>query len=516
MKRRTFMKNVALTTAAVAVGCNDVTAEKATVKPARKPNIIFILADDLGYAELGCYGQKKIKTPNIDRLCKAGMKFSDAYSGHAVCAPSRCTLMTGLHTGHSYVRGNLGTAYAGQLDLPLDTVTVAKLLKQVGYATACCGKWGLGGPGTDGVPWKQGFDEFFGYLDQWRAHTYYSPYLYHNEKQVPQKNGKELILHEKIKSPLKTEKSYFDRYGGNEYCTTGMIRTALNFINTNKEDPFFLYYATPIPHVSIQAPQKDYKEYKGKFNDKPYLGTKGYLPHPQPRAGYAAMVSHMDRNVGKIMDLVAELGLDDNTLIIFTSDNGPTFNGGSDSTFFESTPFRGLKCSLWEGGIRVPFIATWKGKIKAGSSSDLPVALWDMMPTFLDAIGETALIPEGIDGLSILPTLTGKGTQEIHDHLYWESGTTKAVRMGEWKGYSVVEKKTQQRRLYLFNLATDPKESKDVAEANPKVAAKIAKIMIEGRTDSPYFTMGKPSPAKAEWMKKARARAKRLKNGEKL
>ena len=526
MKRRTFMKNVALTTAAMAVGCNDVTAEKAKAVPvakgARKPNIIFILADDLGYAELGCYGQTKIKTPNIDKLCKAGMKFSNAYSGHAVCAPSRCTFLTGLHTGHSFVRQNLGMPYAGQLDIPLDTVTVAKLLKQAGYATACCGKWGLGGAGTDGVPWKQGFDEFYGYLDQWRAHSYYPEYLYHNDKRIPLRNktagtsAAGLSGHGGLKKPLATEKEYFDRYAGPEYCTTGMIDTALQFIHKNKTEPFFLYYATPIPHVSIQVPQEDYKQYKDKLGDKAhYLGERGYLPHPQPRAGYAAMVSHMDRNVGKIMALVKSLGLDDNTLIIFTSDNGPTFNGGSDSTYFKSTPFRGLKCSLWEGGIRVPLIAKWPGKIKAGSKSDLPTALWDMMPTFLEAIGEKGLIPKGIDGLSILPTLTGKGKQEIHDHLYWESGKTKAVRMGNWKGYSTANK-AGVRRFQLFNLATDPKETTNVAKDNPKITAKIEKIMIEGRTDSPYFTMGKPSPARTEWIKKARVRAEKLKKRENL
>ena len=331
MKRRTFMTQMTLATAAMAVGCNDVTAEKAkapvaapAAKGPRKPNIIFILADDLGYAELGCYGQTKIKTPNIDRLCKAGMKFSDAYSGHAVCAPSRCTFLTGLHTGHSHVRDNLGTAYAGQLDLPLDTVTVAKLLKQAGYATACCGKWGLGGMGTGGVPWKQGFDEFYGYLDQWRAHSYYPEYLYRNDKRIPLRNkaagtsAAGLSGHGRLNKPLATEKEYFDRYAGPDYCTTGMIDTALQFIHKNKTDPFFLYYATPIPHVAIQVPEEDYKEYKGKLGDKEhYLGERGYLPHPQPRAGYAAMVSHMDRNVGKIMDIVTELGLDENTLIIY-------------------------------------------------------------------------------------------------------------------------------------------------------------------------------------------------------
>lgn len=481
--------------------------------PNRKPNIVFILADDLGYAELGCYGQTKIKTPNIDRLRASGMKFTDAYSGHAVCAPSRCTLMTGLHTGHSYVRQNLGMPVAGQLNIPKDTVTVAKLLKQSGYATGCFGKWGLGGPGTEGVPWKQGFDEFYGYLDQWRAHNYYPTYLYHNDKKVRLKND-DFASHQKLKDPLETEEEYFARFAGPDYCTEGMISTALGFIEENKDKPFFLYYATPIPHVSIQVPQEDYEQYKDTFDDTPYLGEKGYLPHPQPRAGYAAMVSHMDRNVGKIMDRIAALGLDENTLIIFTSDNGPTFNGGSDSTFFESTPLKGLKCSLWEGGIRVPFIAKWTGEIKPGSTSDLPTALWDMMPTLLQVADESEKIPNGIDGLSILPTLTDEGRQEMHHHLYWESsggkGGVKAVRMGKWKGYCQV-KQGADGAIQLFNLETDPKESNNVAKAYPEVVAKIKTIMTEGRTDSPYFTFGLPAPERNVWVKEAKVRAEKFK-----
>jgi arylsulfatase A-like enzyme len=477
----------------------------------RKPNIVFILADDLGYGEIGCYGQTKIKTPNIDKLRSEGMKFTNAYSGHAVCAPSRCTLMTGLHTGHSFVRQNLGTPVAGQLDIPADTVTIAKLLKQSGYATAVCGKWGLGGPGTDGVPWKQGFDVFCGYLDQWRAHNYYPTYLYKNGEKLPL-NNPDFASHQKIEKPLATEAEYFKRFSGPDYCTKPMISTALDFIDANKDKPFFLYYATPIPHVSIQVPQEDYAQYKDKFNDTPYLGTQGYLPHPQPRAGYAAMVSHMDRNVGKILDRLKSLGLENNTLVIFTSDNGPTFNGGTDSTFFNSTPFKGLKCSLWEGGIRVPFLAKWPGKIKAGSTSDLPTALWDMMPTLLQAIGETDKIPDNIDGLSILPTLTERGKQQIHDYLYWESsngkGGVKAVRMGKWKGYCRV-KKGVNGPIQLFNLDVDPKESKNIAASYPEIVAKIETIMTKGRTDSPYYTMGLPSPARNEWLKKAKIRAKK-------
>ncbi len=477
--------------------------------PSRKPNIVFILADDLGYAELGSYGQTKIKTPNLDQLRADGIKFTQAYSGHAVCAPSRCTLMTGLHTGHSFVRGNLGMPVAGQLNIPADTVTIAKLLKESGYATAVCGKWGLGGPGTDGVPWKQGFDVFCGYLDQWRAHNYYPTYLYKNGKKLPLDNP-DFKSHQRLKEPLETEEEYFKRFSGPDYCTKPMIATALDFIDENKEKPFFLYYATPIPHVSIQVPQEDYEQYKDTFDDTPYLGDKGYLPHPQPRAGYAAMVSHMDRNIGKIIDRINALGLADDTLIIFTSDNGPTFNGGSDSTFFESTPFRELKCSIREGGIRVPFIAKWPGKIKAGSTTDLPTALWDMMPTFLEACGETDKIPEGIDGISILPTLTGKGKQAIHNHFYWETGNAKSVRMGDWKGYCRV-KKGVDGKIELYDLKTDPKESKNVADQYPEVVAKIQTIMTEGRTDSPYFTLGLPSPARSEWVKEAKKRAEEYK-----
>jgi arylsulfatase A len=474
-----------------------------------QPNIIFILADDLGYAELGSYGQTKIKTPNLDKLRDDGIKFTQAYSGHAVCAPSRCTFLTGLHTGHSYVRGNLGMPVAGQLDLPAETVTIAKLLKQSGYATAICGKWGLGGPGTDGVPWKQGFDVFCGYLDQWRAHNYYPTYLYKNGEKFPL-NNPEFSSHQRIEEPFETEQEYFDRFAGPDYCTKPMISTALDFIDQNKGQPFFLYYATPLPHVSIQVPHEDYKQYKDTFDDQPYLGEQAYLPHPQPRAGYAAMISHMDRNVGKIIDRIGELGLDENTLIIFTSDNGPTFNGGSDSTFFESTPFHGLKCSIREGGIRVPFIAKWTGKIEAGSTADLPIALWDMMPTFLEACNETNKIPQGIDGISILPTLTGKGKQAIHNHFYWETDNAKAVRMGKWKSYCKVEKGVDQT-VELYDLTTDPKESKDVAKDYPEVVSKIQKIMTEGRTDSPYFTQGLPSPATNAWREEAKIRAEKYK-----
>ena len=370
----------------------------------RKPNIIYILADDLGYSELGCYGQTKIKTPNIDKIAAEGMKFTQHYSGSTVCAPSRCTFLTGLHTGHAHVRGNKGRPVVGQLPIPAETVTIPQLLKEVGYATGCVGKWGLGGPDTTGLPNKQGFDFFFGFLDQWRAHNHYPTYLYKNNEKFLL-NNHDFKSHQRIKEPFKTDAEW-KKFQGKDYAGDRMGEQCLEFIKQNKDNPFFLYFASPVPHVSIQIPDDSLAEYDGKFPETPYLGTMGYLPHPKPRAAYAAMITRMDRDVGRIMKLLKELGIDDNTLVIFTSDNGPTFNGGSDSKFFESAgPFKGLKTEVYEGGIRIPFIARWPKIIAAGSTSDHLSAFWDMMPTFTELAG--AKTPKNTDGISMLPTLLG-------------------------------------------------------------------------------------------------------------
>ncbi|MCK5171756.1 MAG: arylsulfatase, partial [Planctomycetes bacterium] len=366
----------------------------------RGPNIIYILADDLGYAELGCYGQTKIKTPNIDRLAAEGMRFTQHYSGHSVCAPSRCTLMTGLHTGHSFSRGNLGAPYAGQLPLPANTVTLPGLMKRAGYKTAFVGKWGLGGPDTTGLPTKQGVDYFFGYLDQWRAHSYYPTYLYENDRKF-KLNNHSFAAHQKLKA-VPEKKDYHKDYMANDYSPDFMTEKALDFVRKNKNNPFFLTLAYPIPHVSLQVPEKSLNQYKGKFPETPYIGEKGYLPHPYPRAAYAAMVTHMDDHIGRLMALLKKLDLDDNTIVMFSSDNGPTFNGGSDSAFFESAgPLRGLKVSFYEGGIRVPFIARWNNRIPAGATSEHISAFWDVMPTVLDFAGRADLTPINTDGISM-------------------------------------------------------------------------------------------------------------------
>ncbi len=481
MKRRDFLKAVGYGSAGLAFsGCANAAQKTGFGKKKRKPNIVYIIADDLGYAEVGCYGQKKIKTPNIDKLATQGMKFTQHYSGNPVCAPSRCVLMTGKHSGHAQVRANkqvggaegwkLGSTIGGQWPLKAGTVTVAKILKDAGYTTGAFGKWGLGRVGTTGDPNKQGFDHFFGYICQRQAHTYYPNHLWRDGKVEwidANRDGKE-----------------------GAYSHDLIAAEALNFVKANKDRPFFLYVPFTIPHVALQVPEDSLAEYKGKWPDPPYTGDKGYFPHPNPRACYAAMVTRMDRDVGRIMSLLKELNLEDNTIVMFTSDNGPTFNGGSDSAFFESArPLRGLKGSVYEGGIRVPFIVRWPGKIRAGSTSDHICAFWDFLPTCCQLLGVDA--PADIDGISILPTLLGQQSkQKKHEYLYWELRGQQGVRMGKWKAVRARLK----RKIQLYDLDKDIGEQNDVADANPKITAKMAKIMKTGRTDSDVFPMPKPKP----------------------
>ena len=474
--RREFVKAAGLTAAFTLPGCTSLSARSSAAW--RKPNIVYILADDLGYAEVGCYGQKKIKTPNIDKLAVEGMKFTQHYSGNPVCAPSRCTLMTGLHTGHSQVRGNkqvggqegwkLGSTIGGQWPLEEGTVTVAKILKDAGYATGAFGKWGLGRVGTTGEPAKQGFDRFYGYNCQRQAHTFYPNHLWSDNKIEwieANKNGKEEI-----------------------YSHDLIAEQALKFVKANKDKPFFLYVPFTIPHVALQVPEDSLAEYKGKWPDPPYDGKKGYIPHEHPRACYAGMVTRMDKDVGRIMSLLEDLGLADNTLVIFTSDNGPTYAGGADSAFFESAgPLRGLKGSVYEGGIRVPFIARWPGKIKPGSETNHVSAFWDFLPTACEIIG--AEPPADIDGISYLPTLLGKRRkQKQHDHLYWELGGRQGIRMGDWK----LVRTRPGRKIELYNLAKDIGEQKDVGKENPKILAKMTEMLTTARTKSGVFPLPKP------------------------
>jgi len=449
------------------------------------PNIIYILADDLGYSELGAYGQEKIKTPNIDSLAKQGMKFTQHYSGSAVCAPSRSTFIEGKHTGHSYVRGNINNGKKGRMrgNHPLpDTRTIADMFKEQGYSTAAIGKWGLGGMVGTGHPNDHGFDLFYGYLDQIHAHNYYPTYLVKNRDFVELNNPAMHKKHNVSVKDINNPESY-TAYQGKEFTGDLMADEAINFIEANAkaDKPFFLYFPTPIPHVALQLPEQALAKYKGAFEETPYVGNQGYFPHQTPRAAYAGMVTLLDDYVGRMLTVLEKNGIKDNTLIIFTSDNGPTFNGGSDSNFFDSAkPFRGLKMDLYEGGIRAPFIAYWQGKIKPGQTSDLISAQYDMMATFADLIGGKA--NKDTDGISIAPTLLGKGKQQQHEYLLWEypeKGGQQAIRMGKWKAIRTNLKNDANAAIQLFDLSNDINESKDVAASNPKVVAKMLKALAD-------------------------------------
>lgn len=468
---------------------------RAAGKP-RPPNIIFILADDLGYGELGCYGQKKIKTPNLDKLAKEGMRFTQHYAGNAVCAPSRCVLMTGKHPGHALVRTNVSTPPEGQYPLPPDTVTLARLLKALGYVTGAFGKWGLGGPGSTGMPDKQGIDRFFGYLCQSKAHNYYPPYLWDNGKKVDLKNPP-IKLPDKLPDGADPkDPASYKAYAGKEYAPDLILEQARKFIQDNKDRPFFLFIPTTVPHLALQVPEDSLAEYRGKWDDPPYLGGKGYLPHHSPRAAYAAMVTRLDSEVGRIMALVKDLGLDDDTIFIFSSDNGPLGGryAGTDSLFFNSTAgLRGFKGSLYEGGFRVPCIVRWNRRIRPGTTSDRVTGFEDWLPTLLELTGNAKGIPRDLDGISFAPTLLGKA-QEARPFLYREFpsyGGQQSVRLGDWTGIrqNLVPNKKGKANLHteLYNLKEDPGQTKDVSAAHPDIVARIERIFREQHVPSEAF-----------------------------
>ncbi len=475
LNRRGFLQATATAAGAAGLGACAHT-ERTTQSSQSKPNIILIVADDLGYNELGCFGQTKIQTPNLDTLAADGMRFTQFYSGQAVCAPSRCVLMTGKHTGHSYIRNNSEVKPEGQKPIPEDTFTIAKMLKQQGYATAAIGKWGLGPPGSGGDPAKQGFDLFFGYNCQRNAHNYYPRYLYKNGKRVDLPGNDRGLT-------------------GEHFAPDLMLDEAVNFIDDNKNKPFFLYYPTPVPHLALQAPEDSIAQYKGKWDDPPYDGKGGgYLPHETPRACYAAMITRMDRDIGRILSRVEKHGLDENTLIIFSSDNGATFLKGPDTEFFESNkPLRAYKGSLYEGGIRVPTIARWTGTIKPGSVSNHLGAFWDILPTIADVTNSET--PDDIDGISMAPTLFEQGLQEQHEYLYWEFpayGGQQALRMGDWKAVRQnLMRKQGERSIQLYNLANDIGETRDVADEYPNIVKKMQELMQTARVPSDLF----PFPA---------------------
>ncbi|GMU23247.1 MAG: arylsulfatase [Phycisphaerae bacterium] len=415
---------------------------------ADQPNIIYIMADDLGYGDLGCYGQKRIKTPHIDRLAEEGTRFTQFYSGCTVCAPARSVLMTGQHTGHTWVRGNTGRS--GRVPLRPQDVTVAEVLKSAGYTTGIVGKWGLGEPDTTGIPNRQGFDFWFGYLNQAHAHSYYPDYLWRNQEKVileGNQNGQR-----------------------QQYSHDLMTREALSFVDRSKDRPFFLYLAYTIPHAKLEVP-----------SDAPYSGESW----PQPLKNFAAMITRMDADVGKLMARLKEHGIDDQTLVLFCSDNGPHMEGGGNYEFFDSNgPLRGMKRDLTEGGIRVPMIARWPGHVPAGRVSDQVWGMWDFLPTAAAAAGARA--PDNIDGISMLPALLGK-PQKNHDFLYWEFHEKKqlmqAVRMGDWKAIRA----GLNGRMELYNLKEDLGETANVADRNPNVITRIESYLETARTDSPEW-----------------------------
>jgi len=474
----------------------------------RPPNVVYILADDLGYAELGCYGQEKIKTPNIDRLARQGMRFTQHYCGNAVCAPSRCSLMTGKHPGHAYIRSNrkaklpadlkekYGIEFSGQEPIPDAEVTIAEMLKQKGYATAAIGKWGLGHFGTTGDPNKQGFDLFFGYNCQAHAHSFYPAHLWYNHRKVKLNNDPPVPGHAKLPADADpNDPASYAPFKGEDYSPDRMIDVALRFIRENQNGPFFLYFPSTIPHLALHVPDEELKPYLGKWEETPFVGN-GYTPHRTPRAAYAAMISRLDKDVGRIMALLEELGLDDNTLVMFSSDNGTTHLGKEvDYEFFKSVgPLRGLKGSLYEGGIRVPMIARWPGKIKPSTVTDHLSAFWDVLPTIAEVTGTEP--PEGIDGISFAPTLLGQPqNQRQHEYLYWEFpsyGGQQAVRMGDWKAVRqemLRRNKPDPLKIELYNLKDDVGESQDVAPEHPEIVARMQKIMETAHVPSELFRM---------------------------
>ncbi|PQO45655.1 arylsulfatase [Blastopirellula marina] len=431
---------------------------------AKKPNIVYILADDLGIGDLSCYGQEKFETPNIDKLATEGMRFTQHYSGSTVCAPTRSVLMTGLHTGHTPVRGNAEVKPVGQEPLPGETVTLPELLKEAGYTTGAFGKWGLGYPGSEGDPTKQGFDVFFGYNCQRNAHTYYPTWLYDNERKI--------------------------ELDGDTYSHDLIMEHALQFIRDNQDRPFFCYLPITIPHAAMHVPDeysKPFREKFAQFEDKTgkYAGTTV----TNPVAAFAGMCVKMDEDVGRVMDLLKHLDLDDNTIVMFSSDNGPHQEGGHDPEFFNSNgPYRGHKRDLTDGGIRAPFIVRWPGHVSAGSESDLISAHWDILPTLCELAG--AELPADVDGISMLPTLTGQGEQPTHDYLYWEffeRGGKRGVRMGKWKGVQTDMTNNPNAPIALYNIEEDIDESEDVSDQHPEVVKRVREIFDEAHTENDRF-----------------------------
>ena len=460
--------------------CNNTAPKPKNSKP---PNIIYILADDLGYGDIGVYGQTLFETPNLDRLAKGGMQFLQHYSGSTVCAPSRSALMTGQHTGHTFIRGNSERGFTleneGQYPLASEELTIAEVLKEAGYRTAAFGKWGLGYPGSEGAPNSQGFDQFYGYNCQRVAHNYYPTHLWDNQ----------------LKEDLKGN----DGNTAQTYAPELIHQKALSFLEENKDAPFFMFYPSVIPHAELVAPEEYMVKYRGKFlPEKKHVNAKkkdgysvsGYNSQVESHAAFAAMVNILDDQVGEIMDKVHELGIAENTLIIFTSDNGPHKEGGADPDYFDSNgPLKGYKRDLYEGGIRVPMMAYWPSKIQPGSTSNHPSAFWDFFPTAIEIAGVKKEFA-GIDGISFLPTLVGK-EQKSHPYLYWEfleRGGRQAVLMNQWKGIRLNMAKNPDAPIELYRLTDDIGEENNLAQEYPQIVKKMDRLMKEAHVSSEIFS----------------------------
>ncbi len=425
--------------------------------PAAKPNILLVLADDLGYGNPGCFGGKRIATPNMDQLAAEGVRFTQAYAGSTVCAPSRCCLEAGLHTGHARTRGNM---YPNLPQLP-GSVSLGNVMKEAGYRTGLIGKWSLGHLGSTGYPLDQGYEEFLGYFSQTHAHNYYPEHLLDGRT-------------------ARTLRGNMARSRREDYAPDLFAERALEFLGNDDGRPFFLYFSTTIPHANNEMGRDT-----GDGMEIPTHGQYAREDWPNPEKGYAAMVTRLDSDLGRMMDKLREAGKDRDTLILFSSDNGPHREGGHDPEFFDDNgPLRGIKRDLYEGGIRVPTMARWPGGIPAGRTSEHPWAFWDILPTFAELAGAGA--PSGLDGISIVPELTGAGTQRAHEYLYWEFHEGRfgqAARMANWKGV----RRDSDRPLEVYNLAEDVGEQRDVAAEQPAVRERLAEILRTARTDSPYW-----------------------------
>lgn len=444
-----------------------------SLRAAEKPNVIWIMADDLGYGELGCFGSEKIQTPNLDRLAAEGMKLTDFYAGSTVCAPSRCVLMTGQHTGRCWVRGNAGRDNLEAQTLRPEDKTVAEVFKDAGYATGQFGKWGLGEIGSPGHPDKQGFDEFYGYLSQHHAHNYYPTFLVHNDKGVPLRNVPEQ------ETPGRGDGWAMERV---DYSHDLITEKALAWLDANHDTPFFLYLPFTIPHANNEGTRGT-----GDGQEVPDYGIYADKHWPRPDKGQAAMITRMDRDIGRLLTRLQEHGIDEKTLVIFTSDNGPHREGGNRPDFFDANgPLKGLKRALYEGGIRVPTLARWPGKITAGSVSDHLGYFGDFMATVCELTGQP--IPDNTQSISFLPALLGKREeQKEHEYLYWEfyeQGSRQAVRFGKWKA---IREPMFTGKVEFYDLSKDIGETKNLTDAHPDLVEKAIGYMEEAHVEDPKW-----------------------------